>query len=251
MRTGSSFKTESEISDLKAIYKQFGAATCRPSVFLILLRQREIRAQVGEHLAVSLLGNVYGGAVREGLRLNHIHHMQRHGGLFQTLDVVKDLLRIFHGAKHNGHLGLGGDFEDAGAEMMELHIPAGVALGKHGHTDLVITDHLDAADDGFQGLPVIFPVDHLAHEPVHNLADEEHVRVFLLGDEGQLALGEAAQKQYGIQNVQMVADQQKAAVSGELFHSLCLNVHPQQGEYGRYVEFHKTAEVFGVVLLGL
>ena len=87
MWTGSSFKTESEISDLKAIYKQFGAATCRPSVFLILLRQRKIRAQVGEHFAVSLLGNVHGSAVREGLRYEILHSGQ--GNLQSAIHSIR------------------------------------------------------------------------------------------------------------------------------------------------------------------
>ena len=111
---------------------------------------------------------------------------------------MEDILGVLYGAHDDGHLGLGGDLEDAGAEVVELAVPAGVALGEDGNADLVLANHLDALEDGFQGLPVILPVDQLAHQPVHDLADEEHIRILPLGDEGQLGFREAAQQQHGV-----------------------------------------------------
>lgn len=107
--------------------------TVRVFAFLVLLRQRKLRPQVGEHFVVGLLGDVYGGAAGVAFGLDDAYHMQGDNGLSQTLDVMENILGVLYGAHDDGHLGLGGDLKDAGAEVVELAVPAGVALGEDGN----------------------------------------------------------------------------------------------------------------------
>ena len=50
--------------------------TVRVFAFLVLLRQRKLRPQVGEHFVVGLLGDVHGGAAGVGFGLDDAYHMQ-------------------------------------------------------------------------------------------------------------------------------------------------------------------------------
>ena len=163
---------------------------------------------------------------------------------------MEDLFRVFQGTYHDGHLGLQGDFEYAGAEVVELSIQTGVPLREHADGNLILLDHLNALEDGFQSLPVVFPVDHLAHELVHQVADDEHFRVFPLGNKGQLGLGEAAQQQNRVQNVQVVAHHQESALRGHQLLPLQINLHPEDGENGRNIELCQPAVELAVRFLG-
>lgn len=81
--------------------------------------------------------------------------------------------------------------------MVELAVLAGVALGEDGDGRFVVLQQLDALDNGFQGGAVIFTVDGLAENFVHDLAHDEQLLILLLGDKGQLALWEAVQQHTG------------------------------------------------------
>ena len=163
---------------------------------------------------------------------------------------MEDLFRVFQGTYHNGNLGFGGDLKHAGAEVVKLSIQAGVALGEHADGNLILLDHLNAFEDGFQSLPVVFPVDHLAHELVHQVADDEHFRVLPLGNKGQLGLGEAAQQQNRVQNIQVVAHHQESALRRHQLLPLQIDLHTQNGEDGRNIELCQPAVEFAVLCLG-
>ena len=109
--------------------------------------------------------------------------------------------------------------------MVELAVHAGVALGEHGDAYLVLLDKLDAFQDGLQGLPVIFPVDHLAQKPVHNLSDQGYAGIFPLGNKGKLAVGEGLQQHRGVQVAQVVAHQQEPAGLWEFFRPGNMQAH--------------------------
>lgn len=116
-------------------------------------------------------------------------------------------------------LGLLGDLEHAVAEGLQGAILAGIALRKHGDAGLILSENLDAAQNGFQGLPVVFPVDGLAGGAVHQLVDHKEALIFLLGNECQLAVGQAVVQDQRIEQAQVVADQQEPGVPGHLFQT--------------------------------
>ena len=163
---------------------------------------------------------------------------------------MEDLLGVLQAADHNGDLGLGGDLKHPGAEMVDLSVVAGVALGEDTHGDLIRLQQLDAFQDGFQGLPVVFPVDVLAHDLVHQVADDEHMAVLLFGDKSQLGLGEGSQQHHRVQNAQMVAHQQEPALLGKLLRPLDIHLHAQQTPDGGNIGFDDPAVKPAVVLLG-
>ena len=135
--------------------------------------------------------------------------------------------------------------------MVELAVLAGVALGKNADGCFVILQQLNALEDGFQGGAVIFPVDGLAENFVHDLAHDEQLLIFLLGDKGQLAFGEAVQQHAGVGDEQMVAHQHEPPLGGNLLQPLRVNAYPKQADQSANVHLRDPAVKGAVVLLGL
>ena len=54
--------------------------------------------------------------------------------------------------------------DTAAAEVAQLAIQADIAFGEGHDAGPIVLDHLDAVEDGLQGFPVVFPVDHVALE---------------------------------------------------------------------------------------
>ena len=68
---------------------------------------------------VNLFTDVGGGASLHLLGGDDIQQMQLNGRGTQVLDVDLHLIRPLEGAYHNGHLGLGGNFQRTAAEMQQ------------------------------------------------------------------------------------------------------------------------------------
>ena len=93
--------------------------------------------------------------------------MQLHVRVAKVLQIFENVPGVLDGAHHDGYIGLLGNFEDTGAEGVHLAVLAGVAFREGTDGNLVLLDELDAPQNGFQGLPVVFPVDGLAEDFVH------------------------------------------------------------------------------------
>ena len=75
-------------------------------------------------------------------------------GVAEVLEIFENLPGVLDGAHHNGHPRLLGNLEDPGAEGMEFPVLAGVALREGADGNLILFDHLNTFNNGFQGLPV-------------------------------------------------------------------------------------------------
>ena len=83
---------------------------------------------------------------------------------------------------------------------------------------------------------------------MHQLADDEHIVIFLFGNEGQLTLLELAVQHHRVQMGQVVAHQQEAPLCGGFLQSLGVYLHPQDGINGLNVQIGYFSEK-GVVML--
>ena len=166
-------------------------------------------------------------------------------------DVAEDLPGVLDGAYHDGDIRLLGNLEHAAAEMVELAVLAGVALGEDGDGRFVVLQQLDALDNGFQGSAVIFTVDGLAENFVHDLAHDEQLLILLLGDKGQLALWEAVQQHTGVGDEQVVAHQHEPPLGGNLLQARRMDAHPKQADQCVNVHLRDPAVKRAVVLLRL
>ena len=166
-------------------------------------------------------------------------------------DVAEDLPGVLDGAYHDGDIRLLGDLEHTAAEMVELAVLAGVALGEDGDRRFVVLQQLDALDNGFQGSAVIFTVDGLAENFVHDLAHDEQLLILLLGDKGQLALWEAVQQHTGVGDEQVVAHQHEPPLGGNLLQARRMDAHPKQADQCVNVHLRDPAVKRAVVLLRL
>ena len=71
------------------------------------------------------------------------------------------------------------------SERMKLAVLAGISFRENTHGAFVLFDKRDALEDGLQGRTVIFPVDGLTQNLVHNGRNERKLLVFLFGNKGK------------------------------------------------------------------
>ena len=179
--------------------------------YLLFLRH-PVGTQILGHELVDPVGKLYGGQAFVFLGVDDGQQPQIHGAGPKVKEIVQHQRNIPHGADHDGHLGLGGDLEDAGTEVVQLLVGLDVAFREDGDGHLVLLDELDALENGLQSLPVIFPVDGLAQQLMHDLAHQEHGAGLPLGDECQLTFGEECTQRHRIQVMDVIAYQQESAL---------------------------------------